>query len=84
MCDEVSDDTWDDPFFLELGPVIKQSNSKNNDIELCSEADDVYSEDEDIVEVEHSRTVNTYLMLLKHWRMFAGILNKKAIQIKLQ
>ena len=36
VCDEVSDDTWDDAFFSELGPVIKQSNSKDNDIELCS------------------------------------------------
>ena len=60
VCDEVSDDTRDDAFFSELGPVIKQSNSKDNDIQLCSEADDVYSEDADIVEVEHSRTVNTY------------------------
>ena len=65
MCDEVSDDTWVDAFFSELGLVIKQSNSKDNDIELCSEADDMYSEDVDIVEVEHSRTVNTYSDAIK-------------------
>ena len=67
VCDEVSDDTWDDAFFSELGTVIiyKQSNSKDNDIQLCGEADDMYSEDADIVEVEHSRTVNTYSDTIK-------------------
>ena len=65
VCDEVSDDTWDDAFFSELGPVIKQSHSKNNDIELCNEADDVYSKDTDVVEVEHSTTVNTYSDAIK-------------------
>ena len=64
VCDEVSDDTYD-AFFSELGPVIKQSNGKDNDIELCSEADDMYSEDTDIVEVEYSRTVNTYSDAIK-------------------
>ena len=80
----MSDDTWDDVFFSELGPVIKQSNSKDNDIELCNEADYMYSKDADVVEVEHSITVNTYSDAIKALRMFAGILNKKAIQIKLQ
>ena len=42
------------------------------------------SEEADVVEVEHPTTVNSYFDVLKHLRMFAGILNKKAIQMKLQ
>ena len=37
---EVTDDTWDEAFFSELGPVAKQLNSKDDDIDsikLCSE-----------------------------------------------
>ena len=68
VCSEVTDDTWDDAFFTELGPEAKQSNSKDKDIdsiELCSEVDDVCSEDADVVEVEHPTTVNSYSDAIK-------------------
>ena len=68
VCGEVTDDTWDEAFFSELGPVAKHLNSKDDDIdsfELCSEADDMYSEEADVVEVEHPTTVNSYFDAIK-------------------
>ena len=68
VCGKVTDDTWDEAFFSELGPVAKQLNSKDDDIdsiELCSEADDMCSKEADVVEVEHSTTVNIYFDAIK-------------------
>ena len=54
MCREVAGDGWQEVFFSELGPVCKQLNTEDDDcVEVCSE-------EVDIVEVEHTTTVNSY------------------------
>ena len=80
VCGEVTDDTWDEAFFSELGPVAKQLNNKDDDIdsiELCSEADDMCSEEADDVEVEHPTTVNSYFDAIKALEDFCWYLELK-------